>query len=466
MQRNDGFDGGVPPHDLNAEAAVLSCLLDGFRHEPGMLSSVSFLAPEHFYSESHRQVYHAIREIAPKLGEEQTPCIVLVGSWLRDHDRLRQIQGGIPYITEILESNPDVKNVVPYARVVYEKWRLREAGKITRQLCAETYQTIDDPQAWLEKAREKLASIGYSGGSSKVSRNLEGVKECIERIREAMKGGGNITGLRTGIAKLDEMTNGLHGSQFTIIAARPSLGKSAMLQQIVLHLAKQGVGAMLFTYEMSKGEVALRHISSETSIDGKKLERGNISISEWDKVIEASVPIAQLPIFMIDEPGTLLNQVESIVMAHINQPQKHPLGLIAVDYLQLMPTGLKTSREQEIGTIARTLKRLAGATKLPVLAAAQLNRKGAAGESVVRPKLEHLRESGSLEQDANNVIFLHAEDDVVRGNEPTIPVEIIVAKQRNGPLGSVNVTFERQFTRFKNLPEDEPLATYPNGNPY
>lgn len=450
-------DGIPPPHDLTAEASVLSALMI----DPKRVGSVSFLEKEHFYSDAHAWIYQAIREIAPKLDETGKPCIVLVGSWLNDNKKLNHV-GGMSYITEMLNVAPFVANVVPYARIVQEKWRLRKAGALGARIHAESYFAIESPQDWLESAREEFAKLGYSGGTSRVSRNLDGVKEAINIIKSGMSGKGAITGLPTGIKCLDELLNGLHGTQLTLIAARPAQGKSALLQQIVLNVAKRGIGAMLFSYEMSKGEISMRHISCETRIDSMKMAKGEIEMWQWEKIVASAEPISKLPILVMDDPGVEVNQLESMVMTHINEVTKQPIGLIAFDYVQIIPTNGKFgSREQEVGKISRTLKRIAMSTKLPVLAAAQVNRENTKGQKPRAPKISDLRESGSLEQDSNNIIFLHSDDP---GKQE---MDLIVAKQRGGKTGTLRVMFEKEFTRFYDPEDDQNNDPYTDGaRPY
>jgi len=278
-----------------------------------------------------------------------------------------------------------------------------------------------------------------------------------------MDGGNRITGLPTGIKCLDLMLNGLHGTQVTLIAARPAVGKSALLQQIVLNVAKNGVGAMLFSYEMSKGEISMRQISCEAQIDSKRMEMGGIEDYEWDKIVGISTRVSQLPIFIMDDPGVEVNQLESMIMSHIKETTKHPIGLLAFDYVQIIPCPNKFgSREQEVSKVSRTLKRIAMSTKLPVIAAAQINRDSVKGDKPRRPQLQDLRESGALEQDSNNIIFLHSEDyEKIKnshgGGPPPVlngDMELIIAKQRGGKTGVLKVKFEPRFTRFSD-PEDE-----------
>lgn len=454
-------DGIPPPHDLTAEASVLSSLMI----DPARLGAVSFLEREHFYSEAHGWIYQAIKEVHPKLESTNIPCIVLLGAWLKNRNRI-DVVGGMSYITEMLNVAPSVANVVPYARIVQEKWRLRRAGALAARLHAESYFPIENSQTWLETAREGFANLGYQGDASKISRNLDGVKQAISIIQTSYEGGGNkITGLPTGIKCLDEITNGLQGTQLTLIAARPAQGKSALLQQIVLNVAKRGIGAMLFSYEMGKGEISMRHISCETRIDSKDMEMGKITATQWGKIVKVAPVIANLPILVMDDPGVEAQQLESMVMTHINEVTKQPIGLLAFDYVQIIPTsGRFGSREQEVGKISRTLKRIAMSTKLPVLAAAQINRENVKGgkEGKIRPpEISDLRESGSLEQDSNNIWFLHSE------NKLKQEMSLIVAKQRSGKTGVLSVMFEKEFTRFYDPNDIEPIDPYADGaRPY
>jgi replicative DNA helicase len=469
------IDGRVPPNDLDAEAAVLSAAM----LDPAALDKVTDLKADHFYSEAHRRIYEGCLELR---AAGQPVDILSVGSWLKDRQRLAQV-GGTQYLAQILDAAPVVANVGAYGRIIIEKYRIRQLILACQRVTATGYGDYGDPQAFIDGAEQAIYNIA-NAGSAKLSteRLLDVMKKSFQRLNDAVARGDRITGVPTGFDRYDRMTAGLHEGDLTIVAARPGMGKTSFVLNMAANVAapkgrevandpnsrweEAGVGCIVFSLEMPREQLANRMVCSEARVDVSKMRTGFLSPQDWSKLTQAASFLGGLPIWIDDSPGLTLIELRAKVRRIQSEYETRDeagrklrkVGCVIVDYLQLMKgrDGVQ-SREQEISEISRGLKGLAKELEVPVIALSQLNRAvETRSEKSKRPLISDLRESGAIEQDADNIVFIYRDDyyNKEESAEPNI-AELIVAKQRNGPTGTAKVRFDKQWTRFDNLAEGE-----------
>jgi len=467
------IEGRVPPHDLDAEAAVLSAAM----LDPSALDKVVELKPEYFYSEAHRRIFEACVE----LKSSGSPIdVVQVGSFLKDRQRLAQV-GGMPYLGQVLDAAPVVANVAAYGRIIHEKYRIRQLILACQRVSAQGYGDYGDPQAFIDGAEQAIYNLARTSSKQSVEKLLDVMKKAFAKLNDAVARGDRITGVSTGFDRFDRQTAGLHEGDLTIIAARPGMGKTSFVLNLASNIAKPkhnelandpsqrwdepGVGCAIFSLEMPREQLANRLVCAEARVDVSKMRTGFLGPTDWNKLTMAASALGNLPIWIDDSSGLSLLELRSKVrriQAEYDQRDEsgkkiRKLGCVIIDYLQLMKgrDGV-TSREQEISEISRGLKGLAKELELPVIALSQLNRAvETRSDKSKRPMISDLRESGAIEQDADNIIFIYR-DDYYNPETPEQGVaELIVAKQRNGPTGTVKVRFDKQWTRFDNLAEGE-----------
>lgn len=441
------------PTDLDAEGAVLGGallkveLLDEARE---------LLEPEYFYSDANRTVWEALCALHDA---GRTPDLVTVASELKARQKLDQV-GGTPYLTQ-LSNAPAVVHASDYAATVRDKWRLRQALSVCRTFTATWRDVERDVTGGLEDLERQI----YALGEARVSREMVDMAELssvtLGNMLAAKERGGVVTGIETGFLELDRLTLGMHRGDLTVVAGRPGMGKSAVAQQMAANIAEDGGGVALFSLEMPREQLGERFLAIQSRLRLKSIRSGQLTPEDWQKATELAETLGRLPILVDDTPALTLVQLRGRVRraaAELSR-RSNPLSLVAVDYLQLM-SGKKDSREQEIAEISRGLKELAKQFKVPVLALSQLNR-SCELRSDKRPLLSDLRESGAIEQDADNIVFVYR-DEYYNKNTPDRGIaELIVAKQRNGPTGKVRMRFTDWCTRFDNLAEDEyDLAAY------
>ena len=431
----------LPPQNLDAERGVLGSilLLNEAIDEIG-----ESLKSEHFYSDAHQKIYAAIQ----RLYEEGIRGIdaVTLAEELRKREDYEAV-GGTAYLMEILESVPHAAHVRYYANIVREKWMLRTLIYTCTEILSESYGVTENVDELLQSAEKRIFSIMEQQANTGNIAIGDILIEAFNRIDERMMQVGDVTGITTGFADLDRQTTGLQATELVILAARPSMGKTALVCNIaeaVARRSKQGV--LLFSLEQSNLELAERFLAITARINGHDLRSGNLSEAQRDLLCQASDELSRLPLFIDDKPGRTMTQVAAIAR---RLHRKSPLGVIIIDYLQLIePDEKNIPREQQIAQISRRLKFLAKELRVPVIALAQLNR-GVELREDKRPRLADLRESGSIEQDADMVMFLHRPDAYDPEDRPG-EAEIIVAKHRSGPTGIVRLTWRKEFMRFEN----------------
>ncbi|MEQ9411926.1 MAG: replicative DNA helicase [Fuerstiella sp.] len=431
----------LPPQNLDAERGVLGSIL---LMNEAIDDVGEVLRPEHFYSDAHQKIYAAIRE----LYENNVKGIdgVTLAHELMRRSELDDV-GGAAYLAEILDSVPHAAHVRYYANIVREKWLQRSLIYSCTEILAESYDLSTDIEDLLQSAERRIFGIvEQQEGSGNIAIG-DILMEAFDRIEERMNSEGDATGMTTGFSDLDAQTTGLQPTELIILAARPSMGKTAFVCNVAEAVARVGQkGVLLFSLEQSNLELAERFLCITARVNGHDLRAGNLTAEQRDQLMMASDDLARLPLFIDDKPGRTMGQIAALAR---RLHRKSPLGVIIIDYLQLVePEDKNAPREQQIAGISRRLKFLAKELRVPVVALAQLNR-GVELREDKRPRLADLRESGSIEQDADMVMFLHRPDAYDPEDRPG-EAEIVVAKHRSGPTGIVRLTWRKEFMRFEN----------------
>lgn len=440
--------GRMPPHSIDAEQAVLGAIIINSR---AINDVSSILLPGDFYREAHRIVFEAMLEMSYK----GSPIDMLsLSEFLRDKNLFEKV-GGVAFITHLSNISPSAANATYYAKIVKDKALLRNLINAASDIADSAFAGSDDIVNLLDNAERKVLAISASHdtGSAVPVKSL--LKEAIGRIEMAYEAKGGLTGLPSGFDDLDRLTSGLQPSDLILLAARPSMGKTALTLNLAANVAlRKKKSVAFFSLEMSSIQLLMRLISSESGVDSKQIQRGDVSPDEWAAIMGACDNLYNAPLYIDDNSN--INVAELRSRARRIQSE-HGLDLIIIDYLQLMQgrhTGSNDNRQQEVADISRSLKSLARELKVPVIALSQLSR-SVENRQIKRPMLSDLRESGSLEQDADIVMFLYREDYYIKDTENQNITELIVAKHRNGPVDTVRLFFDKEITRFRNLAPKE-----------
>ena len=437
----------VPPQDIEAEMFVLGAM--ALEHDCIADVIATQLAAQDFYQHDHQLIYDALLSLYDAHGK--TVDFNLLRHELETRKQLEQV-GGVDYLGTLGESVSSPANVDYYARVVRDKAMLRElisaAGEITTHAFDDAGQVADV----LDQAEQRIFQVT----ERKIIGQAQVMRDIVHRVYEALEHRtGGITGQPTGFLELDEITSGLQAGEMIVIAARPSMGKTALGLNIAEHIgADNGIPVAVFSLEMAAQQLAERMLAGRSHIDSNALRRGMLSDSDTARLNQTADELSNAPIFVDDSPG--LTPLELRAKARRLKAQHH-IQLVVVDYLQLMHSPGSESRQQEVGTISRHLKALGRELEIPVVVMSQLNR-GPEGREGHRPRMSDLRESGNIEQDADVVMLLHREDYFHSESdyENTNTADIIIAKQRNGPTGNVELTWCPHWTRFENLATNVP----------
>ncbi|KJR47401.1 Replicative DNA helicase [Desulfosporosinus sp. I2] len=439
----------VPPQNLEAEQAVLGAMM----LEPESGSSVfEILQPEDFYRDNHRLIFSAIRD----LFEKGDPIdLVSVAEILRQQGRLEQV-GGIATISEIARSVPSAANVEYYAKLVTEKALLRQLIRASNSILERGYEPGEEARNLLEEAEKLILDLSRRRVKDGFSFIRDVLLETFEKIEYLYAHKGNLTGVPTFFTELDRMTSGWQPSDLVIIAARPSMGKTALVLNMAQNAAVRAkVPVAVFSLEMSKEQLVQRMLCGEAMVDQQRVRTGDLLDTDWPKLTRAVGPLSDAPIFIDDTVGISLAELRSKAR---RLKMEHNLGMIIIDYLQLLSVGKKTeSRQQEVAQISRTLKGLARELKVPVIALSQLNR-GVEQRQDKRPIMSDLLESGAIEADADLISFIYRDEYYHSESEKKGIAEIIIAKHRNGPVGTVELGFLKEFTKFVNLERQHQMA--------
>ncbi len=432
----------LPPQNIEAEQSILGGLL----LESSAFDQVADLLSEgDFYKPAHQIVYRAIKELH---GKSERPDLLTISNLLETKRELEPI-GGSSYLASLLEKTISAANILSYCRIVREKSLLRKLISTSTRFIDKAYSgDYQDIEVFLDQSEAELFKVSESNNQTGLVGSMEIVKTSIEKIEELYKRKAEITGLSTGFAELDKMTAGLHGGELTIFAARPSMGKTAFSLNIAGHAAiKMKKTVAYFSLEMGKEAVMTRMLSAEAKVSMQELRSGKIQDSSWPRLINAAGLLSEAPLFIDDTPGISPFEIRARCR---RLKAQHGLDLIVIDYLQLMDLKQRVeSRERAVAEISKGLKTIAKELNIPVIALAQLNR-GVEGRSDRRPMLSDLRESGSIEQDADVIGLLYREDYYDKEDpDKQGHAEVIIGKQRNGPTGTVKLRFDGKFNRFR-----------------
>jgi len=432
----------LPPQSLEAETAVLGAMLLD-RDATGL--AIEILNASSFYRDAHKKIYSAIIKL---FDENKAVDLVTVVEELKKTNALDDI-GGPAYLANIASSVPTSANIIYYAKIVKEKCILRNLINASTQIASECYNTSQDADSLVDKAEQIIFDIASKKVEMRSIPLRDIIRSSIETIDNLYQRKENITGLATGFRDMDIKTAGLQRSDLIVMAGRPSMGKSALAACIVEHVGMvEKKPVAFFSLEMSKEQLVQRMLCSHARVDAHKVRTGFLSQADWPRLVTAAGKLSEAPIFIDDSPG--ISVMELRAKARRLKAQ-HDIQMIVLDYLQLMQGHSRSdNRQQEISEISRSLKALARELNVPLIAISQLSR-AVEQRSDHRPQLSDLRESGAIEQDADLVMLLLREEYYNPTEENKGVAEVIIAKQRNGPVGSLNLTFIGEYMRFENL---------------
>ena len=432
----------VPPHDDAAELAVLGAM---FLDREAASLALEMLTGEDFYRPDHRQVFEAAEE----LYHSGVPIdMITVKNKLEEKQVFEQI-GGLPFLANISTSVGSSANMRHYAAIVEEKSVLRRLIRTANNISQMSYEGKTDVNAIMDTAEKGIFDIMQNRHSDQFHHIRDIAVDSIEKIEDIYRSKGKLTGVPTGFVDFDKKTAGLQKSDLILLAARPSMGKTAFALNIIQNAAiRSNVPTAVFSLEMSREQLVNRMLCSEAMLDAQRLRTGELTDSDWADLIQAMGPLSQAPIYIDDTPGVTPMEVRSKCR---RLKVEKGLGLIVIDYLQLMSGNSRNdSRQQEISEISRSLKAIAREMEAPVIALSQLSR-ACEQRADHRPMLSDLRESGAIEQDADVVAFLYRDEYYFPDTEKKNQAELIIAKQRNGPTGTVDLTWMGQYTKFGNF---------------
>jgi len=426
------------PHSLEAEQSVLGALLVDLEAACGVFQ---ILAPDDFYSPRHARIFSAMQDLSDKHSVFDE---VMLQEELEKRREL-ETTGGLPYLDELIERLPAASNADYYARIVRDKGVLRKLHETCGDIVEGVYESELPAQEQQDRAEQLVAEVGKIGSG----RDFVPIREVIDEQFERLDSPGEKGSIYTTYGDLDAMTTGLHPAELIIVAGRPSMGKTTFCMNVVQHVAADGKAVAIFSLEVSRDQLVQNLLCTFSRIDAHRLRKRTLSEQDWLQLTTGAGQLRQAPIFIDDTPGlTPLALRAKARRLH----SRHPLDLIVIDYLQLMEgAGGQESRQQEISTISRSIKGLGRELDIPVIAISQLSR-GVESREGHKPRLSDLRESGAIEQDADLVLLLYREEyykpekEEARGK-----AEVIIAKQRNGPTGSVHLQFTANCMRFENL---------------
>ena len=439
----------VPPHDLDAERAVIGAMLVS---ETAVAAVAERLDARDFYSEVHRIIYGAMMRLYSRGDPIDQLTLTNELRSVNEFDRV----GGRPYVFQIVESVPMAANAGRYADIVRGKALLRAVIDVGSRITEDAFREPENVSEALDSAEQLIYGVSNQTlreHLAPVSELAPGALEMIQRLYEQE---GEVTGVQTGFEDLDRLTTGFHKSDLVILAARPAMGKTAMALNAIWHAAgEKNMPVAIFSLEMSKEQLVQRLISQTTRIPAQVLRSGNVKAEDWPKLVRGVAEVSRAPIWIDDTAGVTLMEIRAKVRrlsSQLKSDDETPLSLVVVDYLQLMigQGNRQENRQQEIAEISRGLKVLARDLDVPVLAIAQLSR-AVESRHDKRPMLSDLRDSGAIEQDADMVMFLYRDEYYNPDSDDKGIAEVIVGKHRNGPTGKVQLAWMQQYTKFASL---------------
>lgn len=440
---SDLFADRIPPQNIEAEQAVLGAIF----LEPSSLTLASeILIPEDFYRAAHQKIFNVML----KLNDEGKAVDLITVTEELAASRLLEDTGGVSYLSELAASVPTAANIEYYAKIVEEKSLLRRLIRTATSIAQDGYTREDEVETVLNEAEKNImevASRKNAGAFHNIKDVLVRTYDNIELMHTRV---GDITGIATGFTELDKITAGFQRNDLIIVGARPSVGKTAFALNISQNVAtKTGENVAIFSLEMGAEQLVMRMLCAEGNIDAQRLRTGSLTDEDWGKLTMAMGSLSNAGIFIDDTPGIRVSEIRS---KSRRLKQEHGLGMILIDYLQLVQGSGRSgeNRQQEVSEISRSLKALARELEVPVIALSQLSR-GVEQRQDKRPMMSDIRESGSIEQDADIVAFLYRDDYYDKESENKNIIEIIIAKQRNGPTGTVSLAFIKEYNKFVNL---------------
>lgn len=432
----------VLPHSVEAEQSVIGAMI---MDREAIMAASEIISSEDFYQHQYGILFEAMLE----LYSEGKPVDLIT---LQDRLRTKEVPpeiSSLEFIKDLLNTTLTSANVKHYANIVYEKSVLRKLIKVNEEIANTCYMANEPVEEIMEDTEKKIFNLVQKRSSGDYVPIKDVVLNALDKIETASKNKGTVTGISTGFIDLDYKTSGMQPSDLVLVAARPSMGKTAFVLNVAQHMAfKNDVTVAIFSLEMSKEQLVNRLLSLESRVDSQSIRTGNLGDEDWSKLIEGAGIIGKSHLIIDDTPGISIGELRSKCRKY---KMEHNLGIIIIDYLQLMTGNKKTdSRQQEISDISRSLKEVARELSVPVVALSQLSR-AVEQRPDHRPMLSDLRESGAIEQDADVVMFIYRDDYYNKDSEKKGIAEIIIAKQRNGPIGTVELVWLPNYTKFANM---------------
>lgn len=440
---NEVFQDRIPPQNIDAEQAVLGAI---FLEPASMTVTSEVLIPEDFYRSSHQRIY----TVMLKLNDHgKAVDLITVSEELSASKNLEEI-GGVSYLSELAGSVPTAANVEYYVRIVEEKSLLRRLIRTATNIAQEGYSREDEVEELLGEAEKNIMEVAQRKNAGAFQNIKDVLVRTYDNIEVLTNRKGDVTGIPTGFTELDRMTAGFQRNDLIIVAARPSVGKTAFALNIAQNVAtKTEENVAIFSLEMGAEQLVMRMLCAEGNINAQNLRTGSLTDEDWRKLTMAMGSLSNAGIYIDDTPGVRIGEIRSKCR---RLKQEQGLGMILIDYLQLIQGNGRSgeNRQQEVSEISRSLKALARELQVPVIALSQLSR-GVEQRQDKRPMMSDIRESGSIEQDADIVAFLYRDDYYDKESENKDIIEIIIAKQRNGPVGTVSLAFVKEYNKFVNL---------------
>ncbi len=432
----------IMPNNLEAEQSVVGSMI---MDREAIIVASELLIREDFYHQQYGVLFEAMVEL---FNEEKPVDVVTLQNRLREKDVPAELSS-MEFVGELVTSVPTSANIKYYANIVKEKAMLRRLIKVNEDIANQCYLDRDSVEDIMADTEKQIFNLLQNRGGEDFVPIKQIVINALEKIELASKKKGNVTGIATGFVDLDYRTSGLQPSDLVLVAARPSMGKTAFVLNIAQYVAfHNNLATAIFSLEMSKEQLVNRLFALEARVDAQLLRSGNLADSDWEKLIEGAGTIGKSKLIIDDTPGISISELRSKCRKY---KLEHDLKLVIIDYLQLMSgSGRSDSRQQEISDISRSLKGLARELNVPVIALSQLSRQ-VEQRPDHRPMLSDLRESGAIEQDADVVMFIYRDDYYNKDTVDKNIAEIIIAKQRNGPIGTVNLVWLPQYTKFVNM---------------
>jgi len=440
---NEVFQDRIPPQNIDAEQAVLGAI---FLEPTSMTVTSEVLIPEDFYRSSHQKIYTVMLKLTD---HGKAVDLITVSEELAASKNLEEI-GGVSYLSELAGSVPTAANVEYYVRIVEEKSLLRRLIRTATNIAQEGYSREDEVEELLGEAEKNIMEVAQRKNAGAFQNIKDVLVRTYDNIEVLTNRKGDVTGIPTGFTELDRMTAGFQRNDLIIVGARPSVGKTAFALNIAQNVAtKTEENVAIFSLEMGAEQLVMRMLCAEGNINAQNLRTGALTDEDWRKLTMAMGSLSNAGIYIDDTPGIRIGEIRSKCR---RLKQEQGLGMILIDYLQLIQGNGRSgeNRQQEVSEISRSLKSLARELQVPVIALSQLSR-GVEQRQDKRPMMSDIRESGSIEQDADIVAFLYRDDYYDKESENKDIIEIIIAKQRNGPVGTVSLAFVKEYNKFVNL---------------